>query len=57
MILTSEAGSGKTLAYLLPIMNGLFHHPPKKGHPRFRLTKETEDQMYLNAEEIAHRAA
>lgn len=59
LILTSETGSGKTLTYLLPILNQLFHYKEKKPHksnPRFRLTKENEDSMFLNAEEISYKA-
>ena len=57
--MTSETGSGKTLTYLLPILNQLFHYKDKRPHkanPRFRLTKDTEDSMFLNAEEITHAA-
>jgi superfamily II DNA/RNA helicase len=60
LILTSETGSGKTLSYLLPIMNQLFHykdkHAKKAKTSKFKLTKETEDQMFLNAEEIMHKS-
>ena len=60
LILTSETGSGKTLAYLMPIMNNLFHYKDKIGNssksPKFRLTKETEDTMFLNAEEIMYKS-
>jgi superfamily II DNA/RNA helicase len=58
LVLTSETGSGKTLAYLLPVLNGLMHHKDKVGGPgpRFRLNKETEDAMYLNAEEIMYKS-
>ena len=31
MILTSETGSGKTLSYLLPVLNQLFHYKDKLG--------------------------
>ncbi len=59
MILTAETGSGKTLTYLLPVLNQLFHYKDKKPnllHPsRFKLTKDNEDQMFLNAEEIAYK--
>jgi superfamily II DNA/RNA helicase len=58
MILTAETGSGKTLTYLLPVLNQLFHYKDKKhgqSPPRFRLTKENEEMMFLNAEEIAYK--
>lgn len=58
LILTSETGSGKTLAYLLPILNQLFHYKDQhpSPSPRFKLTKNTEEQMFLNAEEISYKA-
>ena len=47
MILTAETGSGKTLTYLLPVLNQLFHYKDKKPNllhlSRFKLTKENED--------------
>ncbi len=59
LILTSETGSGKTLTYLLPILNQLMHYKDKQkaAAPRFKLTKENEDTMFLNAEEIHFKAA
>lgn len=58
LVLTSETGSGKTLAYLLPVLNGLFHYKDRsqQGSPRFRLNRDTEDAMFLNAEEIMYKA-
>lgn len=57
MILTSETGSGKTLTYLLPILNQLFHYKDKHPrNPKFRLTKSTEEDMFQNAEEITYKA-
>ena len=47
------------MAYLLPILNKLFHYKeknPHKANPKFRLTKDNEDSMFLNAEEIAYKA-
>lgn len=44
----------------MPIMNNLFHYKDKIGNssksPKFRLTKETEDTMFLNAEEIMYKS-
>ena len=60
LILTAETGSGKTLTYLLPVLNQLFHHKDKRPNlinpPRFKLTKDNEEHMFLNAEEIAYKA-
>jgi superfamily II DNA/RNA helicase len=56
MILTSGTGTGKTLAYLLPALNQLFHFKDRHAsRPRFKLTKDNEDAMFLNAEEIAFK--
>lgn len=59
LILTAETGSGKTLTYLMPIMNQLFHYKDKRPNlkkPKFHLTKANEDSMFLNAEEIHYKA-
>lgn len=56
MILNSETGNGKTLTYLLPIMNELFHYKDSKGvkpnGAKFRMNKENEEKMFKNADEI-----
>ncbi len=47
MILNAETGSGKTLTYLLPIMNQLFHFKDmkmvKEKGARFVMTKDVEE--------------
>lgn len=55
MILNSETGNGKTLAYLLPIVNRLLKYKDaigtKSKGAKFRMTKQNEDNMFLNADE------
>jgi len=57
--MTAESGSGKTLAYLLPIMNQLFHFKDKTNVAerglRFRMNKSNEEQMFLSAGELAYQ--
>lgn len=54
MVITSGTGTGKTLAYLLPALHHLFQYKDRTsgGSPRFKLTKENEEAMFLNPEEI-----
>jgi superfamily II DNA/RNA helicase len=53
MLLSSEPGSGKTLAYLLPIMNSLYNKKDEEGKgknsARIKITKENEELMYQDA--------
>jgi superfamily II DNA/RNA helicase len=41
MVITSESGSGKTLAYLMPILNEIYQHDRSESH--FVLNEHTEN--------------
>ena len=55
MILHSEAGSGKTLSYLMPILNALYDSETDVEDTRFKMSQANEDQMFQNADEMFHR--
>ena len=48
MIITAESGSGKTLSYLLPVINELNRYKDKQESNAgyFTFDKESEDKMF-----------
>jgi len=66
LILNSQSGSGKTLAYLLPVMNSLFRayddsssrEGDRKvaGTNKWTMSVENDSMMFQNADELLHRA-
>ena len=55
MILRSTNGSGKTLSYLLPILNSLWKDRADiKDDISLRISKENEDHMFQNATQILY---
>jgi superfamily II DNA/RNA helicase len=57
MIITAESGSGKTLSYLMPVINDLNNYKDKEesnaGYYKFK--KESEEQMFQNANELQYQ--
>ena len=56
-LIHAESGQGKTLTYLLPLINAMYADEYKemiKDH-RFVMDKSNESQMFQNADEIYHR--
>ena len=50
MIVRSTNGSGKTLSYLLPILNSLYNERAGSNDDiSFRISKKNEDFMFQNA--------
>lgn len=53
LIINSENGSGKTLAFLLPILNQLYNlRKPENGPSHFTMSRQNEAEMFQNAAEI-----
>lgn len=51
--MNSENGSGKTLAFLLPILNQLYNlRKPESGSSNFTMSRQNEAEMFQNAAEI-----
>jgi len=47
LLVNSENGSGKTLAFLLPILNQLYNlRKPENTHSRFTMSKSNEADMF-----------
>ena len=57
MIITAESGSGKTLSYLLPVINELNKYKDKNESNAgyFQFNKESEDKMFQNANELQYQ--
>lgn len=57
LIVNSENGSGKTLAFLLPILNQLYNlRHADRGPSHFTMSRQNEQEMFQNAAEIFHHA-
>ena len=56
MILHSQNGSGKTLAYLLPVLNELYKYRDSHRQDSYELQTSNEEQMFQNADELFYKA-
>ena len=54
MLITGEGGSGKTLAYLLPILNS-FYKQGRRDPTQFIMDVTNEDTMFQNADELHYK--
>ena len=55
MLLRGENGSGKTLAYLLPILNQLYEDKNDTNDSvTFKIGKQNEDYMFQNATQVLY---
>jgi superfamily II DNA/RNA helicase len=57
MIITAESGSGKTLSYLLPLINELNFYKDNNdtNASYFKFNKDTEELMFQNANELQYQ--
>ena len=46
MLITGEGGSGKTLAYLMPILNSFFKKTGRRDPTQFIMDTSNEDTMF-----------
>lgn len=53
MIIRGENGTGKTLTYLMPILDQLFRYKQDSKVPiSLKIGKENEDYMFQNATQV-----
>ena len=62
MLLRGANGTGKTLAYLLPVLNNLYNVQENQadlfpsGGVKRSISRENEDEMFQNANQLLHAA-
>ena len=57
---TAQTGTGKTAAFVLPILQGLLNAPAKKGHIRALIvtpTRELAEQIHAVIRQLGHYTA
>ena len=56
MLMRGSNGSGKTLAYLLPILNDLYKYKKNSsdGSVCLKISKDNEDFMFQNATQVLY---
>ncbi len=56
-VITAESGSGKSLSYILPVLNALYGYKesnPESSH--FVMEEANEDLMFQNSDELYYKA-